>query len=114
MLRLLLLRDTDAERWKIVARMMDHKKEHRARAETWKFYKEKVVDFLRITCGLEKRFSEEEILHVLGALDVNSVRIHAAADNNIPVSIYHDIDCYKQSQLFTPLISSKKKLLFWF
>ena len=73
---------------------MDHKKEHRARAETWKFYKEKVVDFLRITCGLEKRFSEEEILHVLGALDVNSVRIHAAADNNIPVSIYYDKDCY--------------------
>ena len=78
---------------------MDHKKEHRARAETWKFYKEKVVDFLRITCGLEKRFSEEEILHVLGALDVNSVRIHAAADNNIPVSIYYDIDCYKQNCL---------------
>ena len=70
---------------------MDHKKEHRARAETWKFYKEKVVDFLRITCGLEQRFSEEEILHVLGALDVNSVRIHAAADNNIPVSIYFNI-----------------------
>ena len=73
---------------------MDHKKEHRARAETWKFYKEKVVDFLRITCGLKERFSEEEILHVLGALDVNSVRIHAAADNNIPVSIYFRIDCY--------------------
>ena len=91
--------------------MMDHKKEHRARAETWKFYKEKVVDFLRITCGLEKRFSEEEILHVLGALDVNSVRIHAAADNNIPVSIYYDIDCYKP-KLFTQLISSKKKLFF--
>ena len=95
--------------------MMDHKKEHRARAETWKFYKEKVVDFLRITCGLKERFSEEEILHVLGALDVNSVRIHAAADNNIPVSIYFRIDCYIQAyKLFTPLMSSKKNILFWF
>jgi hypothetical protein len=56
---------------------MDHTEEHKAKKENWDFYKAKVVDFLRITCGLESRFSEEEIFHVLGSLDVNSVRIHA-------------------------------------
>ena len=61
--------------------MMDHKEEHQAKKENWDFYNEKVVDFLRITCGLESRFSEEEINHVLGALDVNSVNIHSDSNN---------------------------------
>ncbi len=43
---------------------MDHTEEHKAKKENWDFYKAKVVDFLRITCGLESMFSEEEILSV--------------------------------------------------
>ena len=74
---MLLLKETDPERWLIACRMMNHKEEQEAKKENWEYYKEKVVDFLRITCGLESRFSEEEVWHVLGALDVNSVRINA-------------------------------------
>ncbi len=40
------------------------------------FARENVCDFLRNRCELANRFSEREVLHVLGALDVNSVRIH--------------------------------------
>ena len=57
--------------------MMDHEKEHKAKIENWEFYKEKVVDFIRIKCDLESKFTEDEVVHVLGVLDVNSVRIHA-------------------------------------
>ena len=73
---------------------MDHTEEHKAKEDNWDFYKEKVVDFLRITCGLESRFSEEEIFHVLGSLDVNSVRIHA--DN---VQVY--LLCYNTIRFYT-------------
>ena len=83
-LRILLLRDTEPERWEIVCRMMDHEKEHRAKTGNWDFYKEKVVDFIRIKCELESTFTENEIFHVLGALDVNSVRIHAEPQLQVP------------------------------
>ena len=88
----MLLRDTDPERWQIVSRLMDHMEDQKAKEENWKFYKEKVIDFLRITCDLKERFSEEEIFHVLGALDVNSVRIHA--DSSVPVNALCFYDNY--------------------
>ena len=64
--------------------MMDHDKEHKAKTENWKFYKETVVDFIRINCGLASTFTEEEVFHVLGSLDVNSVRIHAETQLQVP------------------------------
>lgn len=79
-IRLLVLRETDPIKYGIVTRMMDHNEEHAAKKSNWKLYKENVVDFLRERCGLAERFSEEEIFHVLGVLDVNSVRVNA----NIP------------------------------
>ena len=82
---MLLLKETDPERWLIACRMMNHKEEQKAKKENYEYYKEKVVDFLLIRCGLESRFSEEEVWHVLGALDVNSVRINA--ENVIQVDI---------------------------
>ena len=60
-------------------RMMDHNTEHAAKKSNWKVYKENVVDFLRDRCNLKDKFTEEEIFHVLGVLDVNSVRVNAAS-----------------------------------
>ena len=82
-LRVILLRESDPEKWAIVQRMMDHDKEHRAKRENWQFYKENVVDFIRNTCGLESKFTEDDVFHVLGALDVNSVRIHSETTNQV-------------------------------
>ena len=45
--------------------------------ETWQLYKTHVVDFLLRECGLEEDgYNEDEIFHVLGAIDVNSVKIN--------------------------------------
>ena len=98
-LRILLLRDSEPERWQIIDRMMDHEKEHKAKIENWEFYKEKVVDFIRIKCGLESKFTEDEVFHVLGVLDVNSVRIHAETQMQVkqfyslitPLDVYYNI-----------------------
>lgn len=75
-LRILLLKESDPRKWDIVLRMVTHNEEHAKDAETWSMYKEQVVDFLRQKCGLADRFSEKDVFHVLGALDVNSVKIH--------------------------------------
>ena len=75
--RLLVLRDCDPLKYGMISRMMDHNVEHAKRKDNWQLYKEHVVDFLRKRCGLKHKFSEAEIFHVLGVLDVNSVRINA-------------------------------------
>ena len=94
-LRILLLRDSEPERWQIIDRMMDHEKEHKAKIENWEFYKEKVVDFIRIKCDLESKFTEDEVFHVLGVLDVNSVRIHAETQMQVKMlfSNYYPLMC---------------------
>ena len=45
-----------------------------------------MCDFLRVRCELAERFTEEEVLHVLGAIDVNSVRIHCQRPNRGPAN----------------------------
>lgn len=75
-IRALVLRDTDPHKYDMIRRMMDHNSEHEQKQEMWDMYKENVVDYLRVKCGLADRFSAQEIFHVLGALDVNSVKIH--------------------------------------
>ena len=41
-------------------------------------YQEKVVDFLLDRCQLSDRFTADEIHHLIGMIDVNSVTIHRA------------------------------------
>ena len=74
-IRVLSLRDTDPKRYAIVDRMMDHNHEHQKDSDSWNAYKENVVDFLREKCSLADKYSREEIFHVLGSLDVNSVKV---------------------------------------
>ncbi len=76
-LRLLRWRDEEPAKYDIIERMMDHNEEHRAKTDVWNTYKENVVDFLRIKCGLKDKYSEEELFHGLGVLDVNGVKINS-------------------------------------
>lgn len=75
-LRVLHLRDSDPERFAMVQRMMDHNEEHAKKAESWSVYEENVVRFLREKCKLADKYSAEEIFHVLGVLDVNSIKVN--------------------------------------
>ena len=57
--------------------MMDHNKEHAKKETSWTAYHEHVASFLLDKCGLRKDYTEEEVLHALGVLDVNSVKINS-------------------------------------
>ena len=47
-------------------------------SDNWDLYRSNVVDFLRRECHLNDVFTDDEIFHVLGILDVNSVAIHTS------------------------------------
>jgi len=71
--------ETEPSKYGIIQRMMDHNESH-AKHNSWSKYHEHVVKFLREKCGLAgEDYSEEEILHALGVLDVNSVKINSSA-----------------------------------
>ena len=57
----------------------DHNADHAKDSENWDLYRKNVVEFLLDRCRLANVYSSEEIFHVLGILDVNSVAIHASA-----------------------------------
>ena len=54
--------------------MVDHVQDRRHQAH-WEEVQHNVVRYLRDTCQLAQRFSEEEINHVLGVLEVNAFEI---------------------------------------
>ena len=63
--------------------MMDHNESHAKKNDSWSTYHENVVKFLLEKCGLAgEDYSEEEILHALGVLDVNSVKINSSGGGN--------------------------------
>jgi len=73
-LRILILCKEDPVTWAVIQRMISHREEHRKK-ETWPMYKEFLVDMIRDQCGLGDTFSEEEVEHVSGVIDVNSIRL---------------------------------------
>lgn len=73
-LRILLLSKENPGTWSVIQRMMSHREEHR-RKETWPMYSEHLVEMIRDKCGLGEMFSEEEVEHVSGVIDVNSIRL---------------------------------------
>lgn len=74
-LRVMRLRDEDPKKYDIIERMMSHKEAHAKNELMHKTYKEEVVDFLREKCKLKEKYSEDDMFHVLGVLDVNSVKV---------------------------------------
>ena len=71
----LWLKENEPLKYAILERMVSHVEEHR-KCDSWPLYKKHVVDFLRERCGMAGKFGEEEIFHLLGVLDVNSVKIN--------------------------------------
>eukprot|EP00090_Calanus_glacialis_P002954 TRINITY_DN12154_c0_g1_i1.p1 TRINITY_DN12154_c0_g1~~TRINITY_DN12154_c0_g1_i1.p1 ORF type:complete len:553 (-),score=159.07 TRINITY_DN12154_c0_g1_i1:57-1715(-) len=75
-LRILLLSKENPGSWSVIQRMMSHREEHRAK-ETWPMYDEHLVRMIRDKCGLGDMFSDEEVEHVSGVIDVNSIRLES-------------------------------------
>ncbi len=57
--------------------MMDHV-EDKPRDIFWQINQRNIVDYLRKTWNLSERFSESEINHVIGALEVNAFEVTSA------------------------------------
>jgi len=73
-LRILILCKENPGSWSVIQRMMSHREEHRSK-ETWPMYDEYLVQMIRDKCGLGYMFSAEEVEHVSGVIDVNSIRL---------------------------------------
>jgi hypothetical protein len=54
--------------------MPDHLGEKRGSAH-WRDVERNVTHFLRVTCQLGNRFSQEEVDHVVGVLEVNAFEV---------------------------------------
>ena len=73
-LRILIKCKQDPVSHSIIKRMMSHREEQRKR-DTWPLYHQHLVRMIREDCGLSDTFSEEEVEHVSGVIDVNSIRL---------------------------------------
>ena len=73
-LRILLKCRENPVSWSIIKRMMSHNEEHQKR-EAWPLYHEHLVRMIREKCELAGDFTEEEVEHVSGVIDVNSIRL---------------------------------------
>lgn len=110
-LRVLLNKLKDPRKYDIILRMEDHLSEHK-KEDNWNLYQEHVVDFLRNTCGLASNFSEEEVFHVLGVIDVNSVKIHSSSHERSSVTQYPGHALYPVTALISHgCISNSKTII---
>jgi len=91
-LRILLLSRSNPNSWAIIQRMMGHREEQKLK-ESWKFYKEHLVDFIRETLGLGEIFTEEEVEHVSGVIDVNSIRLATHGHGVYPMTAIMSHNC---------------------
>ena len=73
-LRVLLKCKKNPRSWSIIKRMLGHREAQRRR-ETWPLYHQHLVKMIREGCGLADTFTEEEVEHVSGVIDVNSIRL---------------------------------------
>jgi len=73
-LRVLLLGQSNPLHMATVRRMLSHVEEHRAKT-TYSLYNKHLVDTIRDRLGLGEHFTQEEVEHVSGMIDVNSIRL---------------------------------------
>ncbi|XP_017059325.1 SET domain-containing protein SmydA-8 isoform X2 [Drosophila ficusphila] len=72
-LRVLLAKEEDPERWDSkVAPMEHHEEERKKDADLWHADRVNIAQYLRGPCKLASRFSEELIMQVVGILEVNA------------------------------------------
>ncbi|KAL1398667.1 hypothetical protein pipiens_008785 [Culex pipiens pipiens] len=78
-LRVLLAKEANPDRWNAeIVMMEDHRAERDGNA-FWKADQSNVVAFLRDSCGLKDRCSEELIQKAIGILDVNAFEAHTCS-----------------------------------
>merc|ERR1719495_1413505 len=73
-LRIILLAKSNPGVWAIVQRMLGHSDKQKAK-ESWHLYDEHLVKFIRENCSLGETFTSDEVEHVSGVIDVNSIRL---------------------------------------
>ena len=73
-LRILLKCKDNPRSWSVIKRMISHTEEHQKR-EAWPLYYEHLVKMIREKCDLGAHFTEEDVEHVSGVIDVNSIRL---------------------------------------
>ena len=79
-IRCLSLLKKSPEKWKLVEMLMDHQEERMAEKEKYiEPYRDIVINKLIDTLGVD--VNEEEIIKVLGYLDVNSIAVRGKEDN---------------------------------
>eukprot|EP00096_Caligus_rogercresseyi_P012657 TRINITY_DN5373_c0_g1_i1.p1 TRINITY_DN5373_c0_g1~~TRINITY_DN5373_c0_g1_i1.p1 ORF type:complete len:578 (-),score=111.95 TRINITY_DN5373_c0_g1_i1:77-1810(-) len=108
--RALTLKKTDPERYSIIKRMMDHNPEHEKAGDYWEEYKKHVVQFLLDNCP-SLGSSAEEILHIIGVLDVNSVKIHGPNTDGDRLDMYPGHALYPLTSLLSHSCSSNSKTI---
>ena len=72
-LRMLLLMEENGDKWRRTNQLMDHLEESQVHPGEWKWYQQEIIDVIRRDLRLGARFSEEDIKHVIGLLNVNAV-----------------------------------------
>jgi len=75
-LRILILAKNNPSDWAVMRRMLSHKEEHRKKP-SWPLYRKHLVEMIRDRLGLGDTFTEEDVEHVSGVIDVNSIRLLA-------------------------------------
>jgi len=96
-LRILLRARDSPEEWAMVTRMIGHREEH-TKKETWHLYKRFLVDMIRKECGLGESFTEDEVEHVSGVIDVNSIRLQAQGHGVFPKTSIMSHNCVCNSK----------------
>ena len=67
----LLMKEEEPDKWAVLERMMDHNEDRRAEEDedgTFAMYLENVVQFLRVRCNLADRFSESEVVNLFNPI----------------------------------------------
>ena len=72
-LRLLLLKDKDSDGWFRTNQLMDHLEDTGPCPEEWTWYNDKILRHIRQSLGLGDSYSDEDIRHVIGLINVNAV-----------------------------------------
>ena len=72
-LRMLLLMQENGDQWLRTNQLMDHLEESHVHPEEWRWYQQEIIQFIRQDLGLAEKFSEDDIRHVIGLLNVNAV-----------------------------------------
>ena len=73
-LRLLLVRDSNPEKWKQISQLMDHQEDRESKDPiTWSKLREEIVDYLLTGLNLADLFTAEEIQKCIGIIRINAI-----------------------------------------